>query len=219
MSARTVMNDDHDTDAMTDQRDAWDSFYTDNRRPWRGVSDIGDVPFPDGGRILEVGCGNGKTVLALSKKGFRVTGVDFSLAAIGMCRETIPSAGEFVCASVTDLPFDEASFDGAVAFHVLEHLTADEMKAAVGELSRVLSPGSHLLLRCFAKGDMRSGKGKGMDDSTFIRGNGISYHYFEEDELISSFSSMECISISTEEEPTRFGTVRRRIAADFRRPL
>ena len=202
---------------MTDQRDAWDSFYADNHRPWRGVSDIGDVPFPEGGRVLEVGCGNGKTVLALSKRGFRVTGVDFSESAVGMCRDTIPSAGEFVCASVTELPFDDGSFDGAVAYHVLEHLTADEMVVAVNELRRVLRPGSHLLIRCFAKGDMRSGKGEDAGDSTVIRGNGISYHYYDEDELLSFLTSFECVSVATKEETTRFGTVRRRIEADLMR--
>ena len=204
---------------MKDQREAWDSFYSDNRRPWRGVSDIGDVPFPSGGRILEVGCGNGKTVLALSKKGFRVTGVDFSRSAIDMCMETMPSAGEFVCASVLNLPFDDSSFDGVVSFHVLEHLTADEMSSAVCELSRIMKPGSHILLKCFAKGDMRSEKGEELDDSTVIRGNGIIYHYFDEEELRSLFSAFECISIEMKEEPTRFGTVRRRIEADFRKPL
>ena len=203
---------------MRDQREAWDSFYSDNHRPWKGVSDIGDVPFPSGGRILEVGCGNGKTVLALSKKGFRVTGVDFSQSAIDMCGETMTSAGEFVCASVTDLPFEDSSFDGVVVFHVLEHLTADEMKEAVSELSRVTVSGSHILVKCFAKGDMRSEKGETVDDSTVIRGNGILYHYFDEEELISCLSSFQCISITTKEEPTRFGTVRKRIEADFRKP-
>ena len=202
---------------MTDQRDAWESFYSDNHRPWRGISDIGDVPFPQGGRILEVGCGNGKTVLALSKRGFTVTGVDFSESAIEMCRRTMPSAGEFVCASVTELPFEDSSFDGAVAFHVLEHLTSDEMTAAVGELRRVLRPGSHLLIRCFAKGDMRSDKGEEAGDSTVIRGNGIMYHYYDEKELLSFFGSFECVSISTKEETTRFGTVRRRIETDLLR--
>ena len=214
------MNDDFFTIIkMKDQRDAWDSFYSGNRRPWRGVSDIGDVPFPNGGKVLEVGCGNGKTVLALSKKGFRVTGVDFSRKAIDMCRETIPTAGDFVCTSVTNLPFEDSSFDGVVAFHVLEHLTADEMTEAVDELSRILAPGSHLLLRCFAKGDMRSEKGTEIDDSSVIRGNGIFYHYYSEEELKKSFQSFECRSIITKEESTRFGTVRRRIEADLRKPL
>ena len=200
---------------MKDQKEAWDSFYSDNHRPWRGVSDISDLPFPSGGKILEIGCGNGKTVLALSKKGYDVTGLDFSESAIGMCRKTIPDAGEFVCASVTELPFQDDSFDGAVAFHVLEHLTDADMDKAVSELGRVLRPGSHLLVKCFAKGDMRSEKGEMIDDSTVIRGNGILYHYYEKEGLISKLGPFDCIHVAIKEEPTRFGTVRRRIEADF----
>ena len=203
---------------MSGQEEAWESFYSENRRPWRGVSDIGDVPFPPGGRILEVGCGNGKTALALSKKGFSVTGVDLSGSAVEMCRELLPGSAEFIRASVTDLPFDDGTFDGAVAFHVLEHLTDAEMGLADRELSKVLKPGSHLLVRCFAKGDMRSDKGEDIGGSTVIRGNGILYHYYEEEELISKLPSFECLSIVIKEEPTRFGTVRRRIVADLVRP-
>lgn len=199
-----------------DQRSAWDSFYSSNHRPWRGVSDIGELPFPEGGRILEVGCGNGKTAMALAKKGLKVTGVDFSQFAIDMCGSI--ADGEFVCASVTELPFDDGIFDGAVVFHVLEHLTATELCIAADELTRVLSHGSHLLVRCFAKGDMRSEKGEPIDDSTVIRGNGIMYHYFTEEELLSAFPRFECSNICTREETTRFGTQRRRIEADLIRP-
>ena len=201
-----------------DQREAWESFYSDNHRPWRGVSDLKDVPFPPGGHVLEVGCGNGKTALALSKKGYRVTGVDFSQSAIDMCLKNCPDAGDFLCASVTDLPFEDSSFDGAVAFHVLEHLEGDELTTAVNELFRVIRPGSHLLIKCFAKGDMRSEKGEAKGDSV-VRGNGISYHYYEEDELRTVLHQFECASIRTVEERTRFGTVRRRIEADAVRPL
>lgn len=200
---------------MEDQRKAWDSFYSDNRRPWRGVADIGDLPFPPGGRILEVGCGNGKTAVALAKRGFRVTGMDFSQKAIDICRELILDA-DFVCASVLNIPFENGSFDGIVAFHVLEHLTDEELGTAAGELFRVMKNGSYIMVKCFAEGDMRSSKGTVSGDSV-IRGNGILYHYFTEDELTSKMGMFECVSIRTVEDKTRFGTVRRRIEAVFRK--
>ncbi|MBQ6548136.1 MAG: class I SAM-dependent methyltransferase [Candidatus Methanomethylophilaceae archaeon] len=202
---------------MAGQKDAWESFYADNHRPWRGVSDIKDVPFPAGGRILEIGCGNGKTALALSKKGFDVIAMDYSRSAIDMCLRSMSEAAEFVCASVLDIPFGDSSFDGVVAFHILDHLTDDEMQTAVAEIRRVMKDGSYLLVRCFTKGDMRSEKGERIDDSSFIRGNGILYHYYDESGLMEAMQQLECVSIATKEEPTRFGTVRRRIEAVFRK--
>ena len=200
---------------MEDQREAWDSFYSGNRRPWRGVSDIGDLPFPPGGRVLEVGCGNGKTAVALAKRGYRVTGMDFSQKAIDICRELILDA-DFVCASVLNIPFENGSFDGISAFHVLEHLTDEELNKASEELYRVMKTGGYLLVKSFAEGDMRAGKGIVSGDSV-IRGNGILYHYFTEDELTSKLSQFECVSIRTVEDKTRFGPVRRRIEAVLRK--
>lgn len=200
---------------MEDQREAWDSFYSGNRRPWRGVSDIGDLPFPPGGRVLEVGCGNGKTAVALAKRGYRVTGMDFSQKAIDICRELILDA-DFVCASVLNIPFENGSFDGISAFHVLEHLTDEELDKASEELYRVMRNGGYLLVKSFAEGDMRAGKGTVSGDSV-IRGNGILYHYFTEDEITSKLSQFECVSIRTVEDKTRFGPVRRRIEAVFRK--
>ena len=198
-----------------DQRSAWDSFYSENRRPWKGVSDIGDLPFPPGGRILEVGCGNGKTAVALAKRGYRVTGMDFSQKAIDICRELILDV-DFVCASVLNIPFENGSFDGISAFHVLEHLTEEELAKAAEELHRVMRDGGYLLVKCFAEGDLRSSKGTASGDSV-IRGNGILYHYFTEDELLERLSLFECVSIRTVEERTRFGAVRRRIEAVLRK--
>ncbi len=200
-----------------DQRSAWESFYHTNNRPWRGMSKIDGMPFAEGSRILELGCGNGKTASALTEMGYSVTGVDFSESAVKMCSEMNIGA-EFVCSPADKLPFPDNSFDGAVAFHVLEHLSSRELKDTVSELIRTVKKGGHVLVRVFSTGDMRSEKGERIDDSTVIRGNGILYHYYTEDELIEAFRPMLCLSITTIEEKTRFGTVRSRIHAEFLNP-
>ncbi len=195
-----------------DQMSAWESFYRSNDRPWRGVSKMDDIPFPEGSHVVELGCGNGKTAMALIDMGIRVTGVDFSRSAIDMCSDI---EGEFVCSRVDSLPFPDDSFDGALAFHVLEHLDDKELADTVSELRRVVRDGGHILIKAFSRNDMRSEKGESIDENTFVRGNGIRYHYFTEDELRDAFVHMECVSIATVDEPTRFGTTRSRIFADF----
>jgi SAM-dependent methyltransferase len=77
---------------------------------------------------LDVGCGTGSFLPVLSRYADRVVGVD-------------PLGGhhdEIIAGEAEHLPFEQASFDLAVALDVLEHV---DDRAAVRELARVLRPG------------------------------------------------------------------------------
>jgi len=199
---------------MNDQKEVWDEFYRANNRPWRGVSDLSNLPFPAVGHILEIGCGNGKTIAALMRKGYKVSGVDFSQAAIDSCKKQFKDI-DLKVASADNLPFDDQIFDGVIVFHVLEHLEFHELLRAVSESSRVLKYGGHILVKVFSLEDMRSEKGEKINDSTMIRGNGIRYHYFTENELRSLYFAGEIVKLTTKEEFTKFGKKRSRIEMDF----
>jgi len=199
---------------MENQREVWDEFYRVNNRPWRGASDLGNLPFPAAGHILEIGCGNGKTIAALIREGYKVTGVDFSQAAINSCKKQFNDI-DLKVASAEHLPFDDQIFDGVIVFHVLEHLEFYELLRAVSESSRVLKYGGHVLVKVFSLEDMRSEKGEKIDDSTMVRGNGIRYHYFTENELRSLYFAGEIVKLTTKEEFTKFGKKRSRIEMDF----
>ncbi len=196
-----------------EQKDAWDSFYSTNKRPWRGVSKI-NIPFSTSSHVLELGCGNGKTAAALLMAGMKVTAVDFSEEAISICKEFVPNAN-FVCADITELPFDDNIFDGALAFHVFEHLSEKSLSKSISEIHRVLKPGAHLIVKVFSIDDMRSEKGTKIDENTVERGNGITYRYFTEQSLSNAISGFDIVFISTTHENTKFGTTRSRIEADF----
>jgi SAM-dependent methyltransferase len=94
------------------------------------------APYLGQGRVVDVGCGVGHSFELLAP---RVTvGVDVDPAVLeGQQRET-------VAADMRRLPFESASFDGAVAVHSIEHVPDPEL--AVGEIARVLKPGSVAIL-------------------------------------------------------------------------
>ena len=198
-----------------EQVDSWDEFYRTNRRAWRGVTDISDLGFRSGMRVLEVGCGNGKTLAALKELGCDVVGVDFSEEAVVSCRQLIPGV-DARQGDILNLEFDDSSFDAVVLFHVLEHVLPEDMGNASSEVARVLRPGGRAYVRSFSVGDMRSEKGERISDDMVIRGNGIRYRYYSEESLKESFPNGTFELLRKVDEPTRFGTVRSRLEAIIR---
>ena len=93
-------------------------------------------------RVLDAGCGSGRNMVELAGRG-AVTGVELASRSLEVARAR--GLGPVVPGSLDDrLPFDDASFDLAVALDVLEHVADDA--AALAELARVLAPGGRLLV-------------------------------------------------------------------------
>jgi ubiquinone/menaquinone biosynthesis C-methylase UbiE len=97
-----------------------------------------------GDRILDAGSGTIQYPEYLEySRGFekRVC-VDVSQRALDAAREKLGERGEYVRASLLDLPFPDNHFDAAVSLHTIYHIDRDRQEEAVRELVRVLKPGS-----------------------------------------------------------------------------
>jgi len=101
-------------------------------------------------RILDAGCGAGRVTKAITARGGRIVGVDINQTAIDVARQTCPDAA-FVCASMTDLPLPDESFDQVwclrFSFNALPTLA--ERTGALAELWRVCAPGGCVLVEAF----------------------------------------------------------------------
>lgn len=89
------------------------------------------------GRILDVGCGEGRLVRALVEKGVDAYGIDVSSVAVDRANQFCPE--RFQCQSVLSLPFSDGYFDTVVSTDCLEHIHPDDVPAAIRELRRVCS--------------------------------------------------------------------------------
>lgn len=206
------MNELSEDQGSEEQREHWEKFYQEHKRPWRGVGKI-NLDLEQGSKVLDVGCGNGKTTAALIKMDLDVTGLDFSASAISHCLSVFGDRAKFTIAECDNMPFTDDSFDAVTAVHVLEHLSDAQLRDTVSEISRVLVPGGQLFVRVFAVGDMRS---EGKDRN--VRGNGIEYRYYTEDEMGRIFKGFEMVSCDRKDESMRFGAVRIKLECVFRLP-
>jgi len=173
---------------------AWDDDYRRRGRLWGGGAK--NLPALDAGStVLELGCGDGKT-LAGMPDDWIVTAVDISPEALGLSRNSVTDA-ELILASACLLPFQNESLDAVFAFHVTGHLLALDRQALAREAARVLRKGGKLFFREFGKEDMRAGHGQELERDTFRRGSGIFTHYFDESEVRGLFNDLKPASVGT----------------------
>jgi len=100
----------------------------------------------EAGRVLDIGCGTGRVVDVLARRGARAWGVDSSAEMLAEARGCRPPGGGFKQARAERLPFKDGWFDAAVMRQVVQHL---ELDAAFAEAARVLCPGGRLAIATF----------------------------------------------------------------------
>jgi ubiquinone/menaquinone biosynthesis C-methylase UbiE len=107
---------------------------------------LGGIDFPQGARVLDVGCGTGVLTRRLAgEPGVgSVVGVDAASSLLERARELAGdlAAVEFQEADARELPFAEATFDVVVFDSTLSHVPAPER--ALAEAYRVLRPSGRL---------------------------------------------------------------------------
>ena len=114
--------------------DHWENDYSRRGRVWGGA--VHHLPqLGAGERVLELGCGNGKSFSALAETKCDVVGIDFSPSAAILCRSLTPrnTLTNIALADIRSLPFEDASFDVVFAFHVIGHLPLSGRIRCAGE--------------------------------------------------------------------------------------
>jgi tellurite methyltransferase len=105
-------------------------------------------------RVLDAGCGDGRNLVYLLRRGFDCYGVDSEPSAVEIVRETAsrvaPSlpASNFAVAELTHLPYSDGRMEAVMCSAVL-HFANDEahFTAMVEEMWRVLASGGLFFTR------------------------------------------------------------------------
>lgn len=174
---------------------AWDKEYC--HLKWGGPASIKNlqVYLRPGSKVLDAGSGNGRYLNELAEY-YSTVGVDISVTALCNSRTQLMRYGRFaehIRSSIHELPFKSHSFDGILCFGVLQHLFVDERETAVMEFRHVLREGGLVFFEAFGSEDMRCGGSSStpFEENTFVRQNGLIYHYFTEEEVSALFQEFE----------------------------
>lgn len=102
----------------------------------------------EGRSLLDLGCGSGEMTRMFYRKGFRVTGLDFSEKMLDMARKKMPEARFLRANFGEELPkeIQKEKYDLILMTYSLHHLQAEAQRKLVRELWKLLKEGGHLLI-------------------------------------------------------------------------
>ena len=89
------------------------------------------------GRLLDIGCGDGRFLHRMKERGWSVTGLDFDQQAARAAKEKYDI--EVNVCTLEEMGYPENSFDAVTMNHVIEHVF--DPVATLREVCRILKPG------------------------------------------------------------------------------
>jgi len=146
--------------------------------------------------ILDIGCGNGKNMLY--RNDLILKGIDFSHKLVSICKN---KGLDVIEASMTNIPFEDNTFDGAIAIASYHHLSNDiERKQALYEIYRILKINASILIVVWAIEQPADSKfnftksneiviWKSVNDSNIVYNR--YYHIYAEKELAEEISRLK----------------------------
>jgi ubiquinone/menaquinone biosynthesis C-methylase UbiE len=141
---------------------------------------------------LEVGCGNGKNMIY--RKDLNLKGIDICDNFVKICKD---QNLDVVQGDMTNLPYDNNSFDFVFCIAALHHLNTIELRIhAINEMFRVCKQGGKVFVyvwaleqpadskRKFTKSDEMVSWKSTEDDNIYYR----YYHIYKKGELLNEFN-------------------------------
>jgi SAM-dependent methyltransferase len=96
---------------------------------------------PPPARILDIGCGTGRTSATFAQLGYRVAGIDLAGSLLRAARHRVPGAN-FAMMDARNLAFPDGFFDGAIfSFNGIDYIyPQSDQRTTFREVQRVLAP-------------------------------------------------------------------------------
>ncbi|HIH50198.1 MAG: class I SAM-dependent methyltransferase [Candidatus Micrarchaeaceae archaeon] len=153
-------------------------------------------------KILDFGCGAGRHMVYLTKKGFFVVGQDITSLGLDAAQKNLNSAGLenyiLINHDVTRLPFQNNSFDAVISTSALHHNKLSDINRAINEVHRVLKNKGLFFVSLTSREEIK--KGKRIERGTYVTlsgpEKGMVHHLFTEHEIKKSFCDFRVIKLT-----------------------
>ena len=165
-------------------------------------------------RVLDIGCGNGANVVYFREAGYEAKGCDISSVAVQLGNNWLEKCGyppSLISKDITDLDFEPKQFDIIVSHAALDHILFSNFLQVIEKVSVWLCEKGYffLTLRGTEGFEYEKKTSSEVEPRTLITGDNkelaspfenpwgknIPQHFFTQDEIESSLSNFEIISL------------------------
>lgn len=163
--------------------------------------------------VLDIGTGKGRHALFFAKNGFKASAIDLSESSITYVKEQIKEKGldniDARVEDMTELSYENQSFDCVICFHTIYHTSYDGVVKALREINRVLKDKGEAFISFNTKDNPHYVKEKTVDGYTMIATEGheagIPHCYVDENDLFGLLQDFEILSMNKEINYVRKG--------------
>lgn len=145
--------------------------------------------FPEAGKLLDIGTGQGQDARFFSKLGYEVTATDISEEAISLAKEKDTSGTKYIYHDLNqNLPFENETFDIVYSHLTIQFFDNKTTSNIFSEIKRVLKNGGVLAIIVNTKDDPQVLVSKLLGEDLYEAPDGLVKRFYDEKSL-SSFVS------------------------------
>lgn len=146
-------------------------------------------------KVLVPGMGYGRNAQVFRESGMEVTGIEISKTAIEMARKHYGTDMPIHHGSVTDMPFDNESYDGIYCHALIHLLDEPERKKLVADCYRQLAPGGYMFFTAITKAAHTYGTGKPVGKDRYELFGGVNMFFYDRESVQAEFGQAGLLEI------------------------
>lgn len=177
------------------ETDYWDNLWAKpshasaNRFAVRAYQIIKDKNYST---LLDLGCGDGRDAIYFSRKGLKVTAVDFSSIAINRLKIENPEF-QCICKDICNIEFKEKSFDVVYSHLSLQYFDDETTNQIIGNIYQILAGNGLLFIKCKSTDDQLYGQGEKVGEDIFWKQH--LRHFFSKEYMARILQQFKIIRI------------------------
>ncbi len=171
----------------------WEENFKNKQKMWgeaaAPAADVACGYFKERGvkTVLIPGIGYGRNAVPFLNAGMEVTGIEISETAINIAKEEMKIGNTIYHGSVTDMPFDNKSYEGIFCYAVIHLLDEEKRKKLIADCYSQLSLGGVMIFVAVSTKAPNYGKGTEIGKNRFEQYGGAQIYFYDENAIKNEF--------------------------------